>query len=56
MHVFGVFQNHFGIHFVMKRQAIESLKKLVIVNMPQLKTPKGIQVFNEMVQFYHCFI
>jgi hypothetical protein len=32
-------------------------KKIVaIVNMPQPKTPKDIQVFNEMVQFYQCFI
>jgi len=24
--------------------------------MPKLDTPKDIQVFNGMAQFYHCFI
>jgi hypothetical protein len=38
------------------KQAIESKEILAIVNMPQPKTPKDIQVFNEMVQFYRCFI
>lgn len=26
-----------------------------IVNMPPLETPKDIQVFNNMAQFYFCF-
>lgn len=31
-------------------------KNSTIVNMPPLETPKDIQVFNNMAQFYFCFI
>jgi hypothetical protein len=31
-------------------------KFFTIVNIPPPKTPKDIQIFNGMAQFYHCFI
>jgi len=35
---------------------LDPKKILRIVNMPPLKTPKEIQVFDKMAYFYQCFI
>ncbi len=42
MHVSGVFQSHFGIHCVTRRQVIISKEIFGDYHMLQLKTPKGI--------------
>ncbi len=55
-----MFLVHLGVIFgymVSKEGKLPNLKKnLVIVHMPTLKTPKDIQVFNGMAQYYKCFI
>ncbi len=44
-------------HVVSKARKSSDPKKIsIIVNMPSPKTPKHIQVFNGMAQFYRCFI
>jgi hypothetical protein len=44
-------------YVVSKVEKLFDLKKIsTIVNMPTPKTPKEIQVFNGMAQFYYCFI
>ncbi len=44
-------------YVVSKEGKLSNLKKISIsVHMPTLKTPKDIQVFNDMAQYYKCFI
>jgi hypothetical protein len=44
-------------YIVSKERKLPDPKKITsIVNMLKPKTPKDIQVFNGMVQFYRCFI
>ncbi len=51
---------HLGVilgYMVSKEGKLPNFKKiLAIVHMPTLKTPKDIQVFNGMAQYYKCFI
>lgn len=56
MYILGVFQSHCRIHYVQGNKLLNVKKISTIVNMPTLKTPVDIQIFNGMVQFYHCFI
>jgi hypothetical protein len=39
-----------------ERKLLDPKKIQAIVNMPPLKNPQQIQVFNGMAQFYKCFI
>jgi len=40
-----------------KERKLPYPKKIVaIINMSKSKIPKDIQIFNDMVQFYRCFI
>jgi len=42
---------------VTKEKKLLNQKKIqAIINMPPLKNPKQIQVFNGMAQYYRCFI
>ncbi len=48
---------HSNIILVSKEGKLLNLKKiLAIIHMPTPKTPKDIQVFNGMTQYYQCFI
>jgi hypothetical protein len=52
-----VFFNVILGYIVSKEGKLPNLEKIVnIVNMSKLKTPIDIQVFNDMAQFYYCFI
>jgi hypothetical protein len=52
-----MFSNVILGYIVFKERKLPNPKKIVtIVNMSKPKTPKDIQVFNDMAQFYHCFI
>lgn len=55
--MFMVFFNVILGYIMSKEGKLPNLKKIVnIINMPKPKTPKDIQVFNDMAQFYCCFI
>jgi hypothetical protein len=55
-----MFFAHLGVilgYVVSKEGKLFDPKKiLTIVHMPTPKTPKDIQVFNGMAQYYQCFI
>jgi primosomal protein N' len=56
MHVSRAFMHYLG-NVVSKEGKLLNLKKILTsVHMPTLKTPKDIQVFNDMAQYYKCFI
>jgi len=56
MHVSGAFKCYLGIHGI-KGGKLPNLKKIsAILHMPTPKTPKDVQVFNGMTQYYMCFI
>ncbi len=55
--MFLVFSGVILGYIMFKERRILDLKEITaIVNMPELKTPKDIQVFNNMAKFYHYFI
>jgi hypothetical protein len=55
--MFMVFSGVILSYIVFKEGKLLDPKNIVtIVNMLELKTPKNIQVFNNMAQFYCCFI
>jgi hypothetical protein len=55
--MFLVFSSVIFGYIVLKEGKLLDLKKITtIVNMPISKTPKDIPIFNNMAQFYHCFI
>jgi hypothetical protein len=56
MYVLDVFQNHLRIHYVQGSKLLDPKKISTTINMPTLKTPTDIQVFNGRAQFYHYFI
>ncbi len=55
-----MFLVHLGVilgYVVFKGSKLPDLKKIsTTVHMPTLKTPKDIQVFNGMAQYYWCFV
>jgi hypothetical protein len=55
-----MFLVHLGVilgYVVSKRNKLPNLKKIsTTIHKPTLKTPKDIQVFNGMAQYYWCFI
>ncbi len=54
---FMVFSKMILGFFVSKEgKLLDPKKKQAIVNMPPLKNPQQIQVFNGMAQFYICFV
>ncbi len=54
---FMVFSRQILGFIVSKEGKLLNPKKIqVIINMPPLKNPQQIQVFNGMAQFYKCFI
>ncbi len=55
MHVSSV-QNGFGFIVSKEGNLLNPKKSCEIFNMPPPKTPKDIQEFNNMTQFYHVFI
>jgi hypothetical protein len=55
--MFLVFSSVILGYIMSKEGRLSNLKKITaIVNMPEQKTPKDIQVFNNMAQFYRYFI
>ncbi len=56
MHVFGAFNIILGYVASKEGKLLDPKKFSAIVHMPTLKTPKDIQVFNCMAQYYKCFI
>ncbi len=56
MCIYGIFKDDLGFYYFQGRETTRFLKIQVIVNMPPLKNPKQIDVFNGMALFYKCFI
>jgi hypothetical protein len=55
--MFLAFSNVIFNYIISKEGKLLNLKKsATIINMPKPKTPKDIQRFNGMAQFYHSFI
>ncbi len=55
--MFLVFSSVILGYIMSKEGRLSNLKKITaIMNMPEQKTPKDIQVFNNMAQFYRYFI
>ncbi len=58
MHVYSLFKDNPKTYYIQWREAMNHKKISTTINMhmPPPKTPKDIQVFNDVTQLYHCFI